>query len=76
MNIADTLSTTSALCFTFSTHPYHGRCTRIKKRLDGAGQDTLCFTCMETALTEHELTLERLKSAVGLIQAHASLLTL
>ena len=72
----------------YPRHPKYNQCLVLhlfntslprsvyEKRSDGAGRDTLCFTCMETALMEHELTLERLKSAVGLIQAHASLLTL
>ena len=44
-----------------------------EKRSDGAGRDTLCFTCMETALKEHKLALERLESAVRSIRAHLNI---
>ena len=44
-----------------------------EKRADNAGRDALRFNCVEMGLAEHKLSLERLESAVGSIQAHLNM---
>ncbi len=69
----------------YRRHPKYNQCVVLhlfdtslprlvyEKRTDSAGRDALCFTRMETGLTEHKLHLERLESAVGSIQAHLNM---
>jgi hypothetical protein len=69
----------------YRRHPKYNQCIVLhlfdtflprsvyKKHTEGAGRDSLCFTRMETTLTEHKLALKRLESAVGSICMHLNM---